>query len=161
MFMKIELTTKEAKLVEHAKKAIVKYNKSRQAKGGIDTLYAFLITENGDIYEGAAFEPKIAHATVCGERHAMANMAMSEGNNTRIDSIIVADPVPSVQEHGRFPCGTDRNLIWQFGKPDTSVLLMQYIRKDDGWTFPKIEKFSIAELYPHQYEPPEDLWEQA
>ena len=154
----MNLTPNEKKLIDHAEKAIVKYNKSRQAKGGIDTLYSFLITENGAIYEGAAFEPKIAHATICGERHAMANMVMKEAYNTKIESIIVADPVPSVQEHGRFPCGTDRHLIWQFGKPETSVILMQYIRENDNWTFPKIEKFTIADLYPYPYEPPEDLW---
>ena len=157
--MDTKLTSREEQLVEHAKQAIVKYNKFRQGKGGIDTLYDFLITEDGNIYEGAAFEPPMAHATVCGERHAMANMVMENGYDTKIESIIVADPVPSVQIHGRFPCGTDRNLIWKFGKPDTSVILMQYIRKDNSWTFPKLEKFTIEELYPHQYEPPEDLWD--
>jgi len=157
--MDIKLTPKEEKLVEHAKKAIPKYNQFRQAKGGIDTLYAFLITEEGRIYEGAAFEAPMAHATVCGERHAIANMVMENGYNTKIESIIVADPVPSVQKHGRFPCGTDRNLIWKFGKPDTSVILMQYIRENNDWIFPKLEKFTIEELYPHQYEVPDDLWD--
>jgi len=65
----------------------------------------------------------------------------------------------SVQKHGRFPCGTDRNLIWKFGKPDTSVILMQYIRENNDWIFPKLEKFTIEELYPHQYEVPDDLWD--
>lgn len=158
--MEIKLTSDEQKLVDHAKEAVVKYNKSRHAKGGIDTLYAFLITEEGTIFDGAAFDMlDIEHATVCGERHAMANMTMSDYYNKKIKSIVVAAPVPSVQEHGTFPCGTCRQLIWQFGKPDASVILMQYIQGKNDWTFPKTEKYSIKELFPHPYEPRAELWD--
>lgn len=161
--MDIPLTPTEQKLVEHAKAAVVKYNKQRHARGGIDTLYAFLITEENSLYDGAAFEPNIAHATVCGERHAIANMVMNEGYGAKIDSIIVADPVPSVQEKGTPPCGTCRHLIWQFGNPDASVIFVQYIQAQDekgelNWTFPKIEKYSIKDLYPYPYEPNPNLW---
>ena len=38
------LTPEEKRLVAHAKQAIVKYNKIRHAHGGIDTLYAFLLS---------------------------------------------------------------------------------------------------------------------
>lgn len=161
--MDIQLIPAEQKLVEYAKTAIEKYNKQRHARGGIDTLYSFLITEEGAIYEGACFEPNISHATVCGERHAIANMVMSEGDNAKVKSIVVADPVPSVQEKSTSPCGTCRQVIWQFGSPDTSVILMQYIQEKNeagelAWTFPKIEKILMKDLYPHPYEPNLDLW---
>lgn len=161
--MDIKLTSKEQKLVEHAKASVEKYNQQRHALGGLDTLYGFLITEEDSIYDGACFEPNISHATVCGERHAMANMVMNEGYNIKINSIVIADPVPEVQEKGTPPCGTCRHLIWQFGSPDTSVIFMQYIqnKNEDGelsWTFPKIERYLIKDLYPYPYEPDLNLW---
>lgn len=157
--MSIKLTSDEQKLVEHAKKAIIKYNKIRHKKDDIDTLYSFLLSETGKIHDGACFEPNIAQATICGERHAIANMALEESRNTKIKSIVVADPVPEVQEHSTPPCGTCRHLIWQFGTPKTSVICMQYIQQKDGWIFPKLEKHFIKDLYPYPYEPKEDLWD--
>ncbi|MDP3986397.1 MAG: hypothetical protein U1C53_01050 [Candidatus Veblenbacteria bacterium] len=157
--MVIDLTQDEQKLVEHAKEEVILYNKIRHKKGGIDTLYSFLISDGGMIHDGACFEPNIAQATVCAERHAIQNMILKESYKAKIKSIVVADPVPSVQERGTPPCGTCRHLIWEFGTPETTVILMQYIQGKTGWTFPKIEKFSIQELYPHPYEPKEGLWD--
>lgn len=161
--MDIQLTSAEQKLVEYAKAGVVKYNKQHHAKGGQDTLYGFLITKEGSMCDGAAFEPNIAHATICGERHAIANMVMNEGYNPKIESIVITNPVPSVQEKGTPPCGTCRHLIWQFATPETSVILIQYIQEKNengelSWTFHKIEKHLIKDLYPYPYEPNPDLW---
>ena len=156
--MAVELTPNEQKLVNYAKQTIVRYNEQRHAKGGKDTLYSFLLSESGKIYDGAAFEPNISHAVVCGERHAIANLVMNEAYNSKIESIVIADPVPRVQDKGTPPCGTCRHLIWQFGKPSTSVILMQYIQGKGEWTFPKMEKLTIHDLYPYPYEPVEGLW---
>ncbi len=161
--MNDELTTTEQALLEHAKAGVARYNTRRHARGGIDTLYAFLVTTEGNRYDGAAFEPNLAHATVCGERHALANMVMNEGYGSKIASIVIADPVPTQQVRGTPPCGTCRHLIWQFGTPQTSVLLVQYIQHQDedaalSWTFPRIEKHLIRDLYPYPYEPNPDLW---
>jgi cytidine deaminase len=155
----IKFTSDEKKLIEHAKKSIVKYNKIRHKKKDIDTLYSFLMSDSGKIHDGACFEPNIAQATICGERHAIANMALNESRNSKIKYIVVADPVPNVQKKSTPPCGTCRHLIWQFGTPKTTVILMQYIQRKNGWIFPKIEKYSIKELYPHPYEPIEGLWD--
>jgi cytidine deaminase len=155
----MELTSDEKKLIAYAKKAITKYNKIRHAKGDIDTLYSFVLSETGKIYDGACFEPNLQQATICGERHAIANMALAESRKTKIKCILVADPVPSIQEKSSTPCGTCRHLIWQFGKPETSIICMQYIQGKKDWSFPKIEKFTIAELYPYPYEPIEGLWD--
>ncbi|MFC1598162.1 hypothetical protein ACFL2M_01375 [Patescibacteria group bacterium] len=149
------LTQKEKKLADHAKKAIVKYNKMRHRKGGIDTLYAFVMTDSGEIHDGACLESGIGSARVCGERHAIANMVMGESYAAKIKSIIVVDPVPEEQPHSTTPCGTCRHIIWELGTPDTSVLCLQYIHEKDKYTFPKIEKHTIKKLYPSAFVPVE------
>jgi len=58
--MDIDLTPKEKRLVEHSKEAVVKYNKIRHENGGIDTLYAFVLSDKGNIHDGACYEPNIA-----------------------------------------------------------------------------------------------------
>ena len=140
-----EITADEIKLVEYAKEAVVKYNRIRHSNGGIDTLYGFLLSDRGNIYDGASFEPNIAHASVCAERCAISNMVLQESYRAKIKSIVVADPVPEVQAKSTPPCGTCRHLIWSHGTPDTTVILMQYIQGKGGWTFP--------------YEPMEGLWD--
>ena len=157
--MDFELTPEEKRLAEHAKEAVVRYNTMRHANGGIDTLYSFLISDSGEIHDGACYEPNLSHATVCGERHAIANMILQESYKAKIKSIMVADPVPEEREHGTPPCGTCRHLIWSHGTPETTVILIQYIQGKDGWTFPKLEKYTIKELYPLPYKPKEGLWD--
>lgn len=151
--MKIKLTPNEKRLVNHAKKAVIKYNKIRHKNGGGDILYSFLMTDNGKIYDGACFDQVLEHVSICGERHAIANMIMNESCDAKIKTIVIADPVPKVQKKSTPPCGTCRHLIWTLGHPNTSVILMQYIMGKNGWTFPKIEKYTIKQLYPHPYEP--------
>lgn len=157
--MDVDLTLEEKRLVEYSKEAVVKFNRIRHKNGGIDTLYSFLLSDGGKIYDGASYEPNIAHASVCGERCAIANMVLQESYKAKIKSIVVADPVPEVQKNGTPPCGTCRHLIWYHGSSETTVILMQYIQVKDGWTFPKIEKYTVNDLYPHPYEPVEGLWD--
>lgn len=157
--MDAQLTPDEEKLVEHAKEAITKYNKIRHEKGDIDTLYSFLLTEDGNIYDGACFDQRLSHANICAERVAIANMATNESRKAKIKSIVVADVVPAVEECGTPPCGTCRHMIWTFGSPETSVILMQYIQQEDGWVFPKIEIRNIKDFYPFPYEPNEHRWD--
>lgn len=132
----MKLSSDEQRLLEYAKAAVVRYNEVRHARGGIDTLYSFLTSDSGRFHDGASFEPNVAHATVCGERCAIANMVLQESYSAKIRCIVVADPVPRVQEHGRPPCGTCRHLIWTHGTPRTSVLLVQYIQGRTVWTSP-------------------------
>ncbi len=149
------LTSDEKALIEHAEKAVVKYNKMRKGKGGIDTLYAFVMTTSGSIYDGACFEATIGHADICGERHAIANMVLKESYGAKIKHVVVADPVPKVQKQSTTPCGTCRHVIWQLGTPETTVISIQYIQAKDGWKFPRIEKHTMKELYPYPYTPVE------
>lgn len=153
--MEPQFTADEQKLIDHAKEAIVRYNQIRHSRGGIDTIYSFLLSESGKIYDGAALEPNI----ICAERHAIADLTLQESYAAKIKSIVVVDPVPEVQETGSPPCGACRQVIWNHGSPDTTVILMQYIQGKSGWTFPKLEKFTISDFYPHPYEPNEGLWD--
>ena len=155
--MDINLTVEETRLVEYSKKAIIKYNKMRHVNGGIDTLYSFLLSDSGKILMGHVMN-QISHASVCGERCAISNMVLQESYKAKIKSIVVADPVPEVQKNSTPPCGTCRHLIWSHGASETTVILIQYIQGKNGWTFPKIEKYTIKDLYPHPYEPTEGLW---
>lgn len=157
--MDMQLTPEETRLVEYSKGAIVTYNKIRHAHGGIDTLYSFLMSDSGRIHDGACFEANISHASICGERQAIANMILQESYRAKIKSIVVADPVPEVQRRGTPPCGTCRHLIWFHGTPETSVILLQYVQRKNGWTFPKIEKYLAKDLYLYPYEPVEGLWD--
>ena len=157
--MNTNLTPQENRLVEYSKEATVKYNKVRHANGGIDTLYSFVLSDSGKIHDGASYEPNLPQASVCGERCAIANMVLQESYNAKIHSIVVADPVPVVQPQSTPPCGTCRHLIWFHGTPETTVILLQYVQGRYGWTFPKMEKYSIKDLYPHPYEPVQGLWD--
>ena len=147
------LTSNEKKLIEHAKKAILRYNRLRKSRGGIDTLYAFVMSDSGKIHDGACFETSISNSNICGERHAMANMILNESYKAKVKHVVVADPVPRAQKSSTTPCGMCRHVIWEMGTPNTTILCIQYIQKKDGWIFPKIEKHKIKNLYPHPYTP--------
>ena len=164
--MQTSLTQEEQKLITYAKEVIVKHNTERHAKGEIDTLYSFVLSDSGKIFEGAAFEvDDLEHASICAERQAIANMVLAETYKAKIKSIVVADPVPELQKNGTTPCGTCRSVIWEFGTPDTTVLSIQYIQREKNsarpkiekhtWDFLSIEKHTIKELYPEAFEPVE------
>lgn len=56
------------------------------------------MSNTGKIHDGACLEPNIAQATICGERHAIANMVLDEAYKAKIKHTVVADPVPEVQK---------------------------------------------------------------
>jgi cytidine deaminase len=85
-------------------------------------------------------------------------MVLQESYAAKIKCILIADPVPEVQEKSTPPCGTCRHLIWFHGRPDTKVILMQYIQRKTGWIFPKIEAYTAKDFYPFPYEPKEGVW---
>lgn len=77
----MELTPEEIKLVEYAKEALVRYNTMRHSRGGVDTLYSFILSDSGKIHDGACYESKVAHLSICAERHAIANMILADWDN--------------------------------------------------------------------------------
>lgn len=115
-------TQDERKLINHAKEMVIKYNKQRHANGGIDTIYAFVLSDSGKIYDGACLESTIGAAGVCAERLAIGNMILKETYKAKIISVVTFDPVPKEQEYGTTPCGACRHVIWEHGNPDTTVI---------------------------------------
>ncbi len=151
--MVIQLTKEEQKLVEHAKGAVVKYNKQRHEKGGIDTIYAFVLSDSGKIYDGACLESTIGSGSICAERLAIGSMVLEETYKSKIKIVVTFDPVPAEKEYSSTPCGTCRHVIWEHGTPDTMIICGQYIQRENDWEFlPKMEKYTIKELYPKAYE---------
>jgi cytidine deaminase len=149
--MAVQLTKEEQRLVEHAKKAIVRYNKQRHAKGEIDTIYAFVLSDSGKIYDGACLESTIS-AGVCAERVAIGAMFLKETYKSEIKCVVTFDPVPEKQEYSSTPCGTCRHVIWEYGNPNTTIICGQYIQRKNGWEFlPEMERYTIKELYPKAY----------
>lgn len=149
--MSIQLTKDEQKLVDHAKKMVVKYNKQRHSKGGIDTGYAFVLSDSGKIYDGACFESTIL-AGVCAERAAIANMFTKETYSSKIVSVVTLFPVLEQQEYSSTPCGICRHVIWEYGNLKTTIICGQYIQLKNGYKFiSKMEKYSTKQLYPKPF----------
>jgi cytidine deaminase len=149
--MAIQLTKDEQRLVNHAKESLVRYNKQRNAKGQLATIYAFVLSDSGKIYDGACLESNIS-AGICAERAAIACMFTKETYSSKIACIVTLAPVPEQQEYSTTPCGVCRHVIWQYGSSKTTIICGQYIQRKNGWEFlPKMEKYTIAELYPKPF----------
>ncbi|CAN5854816.1 cytidine deaminase [soil metagenome] len=73
-------------------------------------------TENGKVYTGCNVESASYGLTVCAERVAIWK-ALSEGERQFAELAIVADT-----ESLTPPCGTCRQIIWEFAKHATVVL---------------------------------------
>ena len=149
----MKLTSDEKKLVEHAKKAIIKYNKVRKAKGEVDTIYGFVLSDSGKMYDGSCLESSVGASSTCAERIAIGSMVLNESYKAKIKSVVTADPVPRVLKNSTTPCGACRHAIWERGTPNTTIICLQFIKQKDGWTFHKPQKYTIKQLYPNAYEP--------
>lgn len=152
-----ELTESEEELVETARERILNHAKSRWEEGLYDVLYAFVLSESGEIYEGKPFESNQPGFNHCAERHAINQMQYEETEEATIEAVLVAGPVPDESHHGTMPCGGCRHAIDEFGEEDTTVIVSNFIREGEGeWNiFPTIQKFTIKELYPESYGPVE------
>ena len=73
-------------------------------------------TENGKVYTGCNVESASYGLTVCAERVAIWK-ALSEGERQFTELAVVADT-----ESLTPPCGTCRQIIWEFAKHATIVL---------------------------------------
>lgn len=148
----VAFSSDEKKLIGYARNKVLQYCKLRKSKGFCDLFYSFVLSDSGRIYDGAAAESNQPQAGFCAERHAIANMLLAETEKAKIVSILVAGPVPKKSKEAATPCGICRIMIHEFSTSKTSVLCSDFIRKGKGWVvFPKIDKYSIKELYPHPY----------
>lgn len=149
-------TEGEDRLIEYAERRIREHSRIRQEEGLYDVLYAFVLSESGEIYEGIPFESNQPSFNFCAERHAINQMQLEENEESEIEVVLVAGPVPDEDEHVTMPCGACRHTIDEFGDEETTVIASNFIRegKGDRNIFPEIRRFKISELYPETYEQP-------
>ncbi|MGH9883380.1 MAG: cytidine deaminase [Pyrinomonadaceae bacterium] len=94
-------------------------------------------TEAGKVYTGCNVESASYGLTVCAERVAIWK-ALSEGERQFTELAVVADTEPLTP-----PCGTCRQIIWEFCKDATIVL---------GNLHGQREVVSIRELLPRAFD---------
>lgn len=97
--------------------------------------------ENGKIYTGCNIENASYGGTVCAERVAIWKAYSENLASVKIKSVVVS----SDEEQPWPPCGFCRQVIAEFGKPDTQITLVNLkgAKKD----------FSFAEVFPMAFEP--------
>jgi cytidine deaminase len=98
---------------------------------------AVIQTAAGKVFTGCNVESASYGLTVCAERVAIWK-ALSEGERDFTDLVIVADT-----ESLTPPCGTCRQIIWEFAKHATIVLANLRGQK---------EEVSIKELLPRAFD---------
>ena len=94
-------------------------------------------TEDGKVYTGCNVESASYGLTVCGERVAIWK-ALSEGERKFTELAIVADTETLTP-----PCGTCRQIIWEFAKNATIIL---------GNLHGETQIVSIRELLPRAFD---------
>lgn len=94
-------------------------------------------TEDGKVYTGCNVESASYGLTVCGERVAIWK-ALSEGERKFTELAIVADTETLTP-----PCGTCRQIIWEFAKNATIIL---------GNLHGETQIVSIKELLPRAFD---------
>jgi cytidine deaminase len=150
----MKLNDHEMKLLEYAKKRIPVLFGKRRERGVLDTLFAFVISDSGKIYEGKSFESEICNGPICCERGAIANMALEETEKARIKSVLVFGPVG--KEGNLTPCGLCRAVIHEYSDGKATILCTggYFERKDTDFEDiikKNLRKFTIKELYPEPW----------
>jgi len=149
-----EFNKTEQKLIDRSREKIVSNAEMRRNKNLFDVLYAFAISESGEIYMGKPFESNHGQFDFCAERHAINQMQLRETEKSRLKAILVAGPVPDSSHEPTMPCGACRHAIQEFGTEQTSVIVSNFVRTNEDWEmFPVKKRFKPNELYPEAYEP--------
>lgn len=101
---------------------------------------ASVLMKDGQVFTGANVENASYGGTVCAERTAIWK-AITEGAKTPITEIVIVsdqlEPWP--------PCGMCRQVIAEFGTPETKVWI--------GNTKKIVKAFTFAELFPEAFSP--------
>lgn len=140
--------------IERARERILDHAQTRRQAGLTDRIYAVVQSEAGSLYDGIPFETSMPQFDFCAERHAINNMLYAEPETARLESLLVATPVPDESAAPPTPCGACRHAINEFSD-DATVYCTTFLREADGWTmFPELDRYTAAELYPdHQGQP--------
>jgi cytidine deaminase len=115
--------------IEAREEAVAPYSKFKVG--------AVVETADGEIFKGCNIESSSYGLTVCAERVAIWK-ALSEGNRKFTRLVVVADTETLTP-----PCGTCRQIIWEFCR-DATVIFANL----DGQS----ESFNVAELLPRAFD---------
>ncbi len=149
-----DLNPEEKRLINFAETKIIEHCSKRKTEGLYDTILAFILSENGSLYEGIPLELP-SGVGFCAERHAIANMILKETELAKVKVLLVVAPVPKSLDKPVTPCGACRLAISRFGTEKTVILCSEFIRKKKDWElFPKIWKCEFKELYPYPWKDP-------
>lgn len=78
---------------------------------------AAVLLDNGSIFTGANIENASYRLTICAEHTAIAKAVSEAGPKIRIRAIAV----DNLNDSASFPCGPCRQILLEFGGPDTWI----------------------------------------
>ncbi|HKV40088.1 MAG TPA: cytidine deaminase [Blastocatellia bacterium] len=125
----------DEKLVAHAREA----RQMAHAPYSMFPVGAALFSSDGKIFTGCNLENSSYSLTMCAERVAIFKAA-SEGVRKILKIAVVADtpiPVP--------PCGSCRQMIWEFGTGSTEVVMANIAGQ--------LKRTTIEDLLPNPFDP--------
>lgn len=133
-----ELNEDEKRFVDSVRDVVTEFLETRTEEDIDNGVGAFVLSGSGSVYHGV---PVGAARWIHGEENAIGNMVTKEGVTSRVKMILIVGG----DENICMPCGICRTWIHKFGNKDVSILA-------GNQKLTKVEKFTIAELYPHAYE---------
>lgn len=137
-----------------AKARVLDHLRARRDAGKHDTVVAVVEAPDGTLHEGSTFLSSQPQFDFCAERHALHEMEHETPAFESFERLFVAGAVPSPDDEVTTPCGACRHALHEFN-PDATVFCSTVVREETGWTaFPSVESFTVADLYPHPFEPP-------
>ncbi|MHB9288786.1 hypothetical protein ACKVMT_17290 [Halobacteriales archaeon Cl-PHB] len=153
----MDLSADDRRFLDAAEARLRDCLETRRAAGQHDAIVAVARSPTGELYAGVPLETSQSQFDVCAERAALAAMERAEPATTSLDDILVAGPVPEAEPSVTTPCGACRHAIHDHS-PEATVFCSNFVREGDGWTtFPTLERYTAAELYPHRTDHP--TWE--
>lgn len=99
---------------------------------------AAILTTDGQVHSGCNVESLSLIFTICAERNAIST-AISQAGNVVIDTVVIYTPT----DHPTPPCGSCRQLIYEFGKNAKVISFC-----DNG----KILETTIQKLLPEAFD---------
>lgn len=145
-------------ILERSRELILEEVMKRKENGNYDTIYAVARSDSDNYYTGKPFESTTqSQFHHCAERHAINQMQLEESEDTVLESILIAMPVPDGDKTLCMPCGACRSAIIECGDENTTVISTAYVRNEDDWDiFIDHESYRAGKLLPQRYENP---WE--
>src|SRR4051812_31271291 len=102
---------------------------------------AAIKTAKGAVFVGCNVENSSYGGTICAERTAVVSAVASEGGRIAIEEVcVVTDASPPWS-----PCGFCRQVIAEFAKPETPIVIANLKGE--------VKRYTLRELLPHAFTP--------